>query len=339
MPAAIALLAVLVAGGVGLGAEQAAPGDALYPVKVSVNEKVAGAFQLDATNRAEWKIYLAERRLAEAEELASNGELSAEAVVELETRFDEHVEAYEEAVAELEAEENYEAIADLSARFESSLRAHRAILVEIATEAEADTRAEIENIITDIDAQIDNVTAVRAEAEAELDAELAGATEAEASASVEARLNAAETKVNNLISFFDKRSDRLSATAQSRLETRLEAVQADLAEARSTFEAEAYAETQDLIRSINDAVVETRTTITASGLLNLGGRTEAEMGMTDNESTTTDSADNNSEDQTTEDDENNGNNVGAEGNVEANTNGNANGEARGSGRVNVDIGL
>ena len=330
MPAVLVLLAILVAGGVGLGAEQSTPGEALYPVKVGINEKVRGAFNLSAENEADWRALLTERRLSEAERLALAGELSAEIVADLEARLEAHAAAYEENIAELKADENYAAIARVSARFESSLRAHRAILLEIASRVEGDIKNRLESLIADIDSEIAIVVAVRADAETRIDADLEGEVEAKTVAALEARLAATTTHLENLKRFVAEKSDRLSAEVKAEAEARLSEAEEDVAAAKARFEAKAYAEVQTLIRQIDDVVNETRTMVTAHGVLGLGLRA------------------NNDDDEDEGDDEDDENNKDNQTNIDANANvraesransDNTNAGANGYGQIKVDIGL
>src|SRR3989344_3616455 len=49
------VIALMLGGGVSFAAEGSLPGDALYPVKVSVNEEVRGAITVGAEAKAEWE--------------------------------------------------------------------------------------------------------------------------------------------------------------------------------------------------------------------------------------------------------------------------------------------
>ena len=62
----IVTLLVSAGGGVSIAAEGALPGDGLYPVKISINEKVVAAFSVSVDAAANWEARLAERRLEEA---------------------------------------------------------------------------------------------------------------------------------------------------------------------------------------------------------------------------------------------------------------------------------
>src|SRR3989344_5959660 len=69
------VLALLLGGGVTFGAERALPGDALYPVKIHINEQVRGFAIVTSEGRANWESNVASRRLEEAEKLAAQSKL------------------------------------------------------------------------------------------------------------------------------------------------------------------------------------------------------------------------------------------------------------------------
>lgn len=61
---------LLVGGGAAYAAENALPGDLLYPIKVHITEPVISRLTLTASQRAHWNIRTIERRLNEADALA-----------------------------------------------------------------------------------------------------------------------------------------------------------------------------------------------------------------------------------------------------------------------------
>ncbi len=85
-----ALTVMLVFGSVVYGAENALPGDFLYPIKVNVNESVQGAFLTSLEAKANWESEKFVRRLEEAESLVRMGKLDDKALEEVEARIDEH---------------------------------------------------------------------------------------------------------------------------------------------------------------------------------------------------------------------------------------------------------
>lgn len=110
MPIILAV-ALLFAGstGVSLAAQHALPGDFLYPVKVSVDEKVEGAFAVSTGAKASFDTTLADRRLSEAETLAAKGALTASAAGTLQASFTENTENASAHIVALESENSGDA--------------------------------------------------------------------------------------------------------------------------------------------------------------------------------------------------------------------------------------
>ena len=93
-------------------AQGALPGDLLYPVKVSINEKVEVALAPTQAARAQVQVRLAERRVDEAQTLASQGRLDKKTAETLTVDFDEHAA---QAVALVEPDEQEAASAPAQA--------------------------------------------------------------------------------------------------------------------------------------------------------------------------------------------------------------------------------
>jgi len=92
MRMALAGLLLFVFAGIGTvsAAQGALPGDLLYPVKVSVNEKVEIALAPTPAAKVEVQVRLAERRIDEARELSVRGRLDDKTAKTLTDDFDEH---------------------------------------------------------------------------------------------------------------------------------------------------------------------------------------------------------------------------------------------------------
>lgn len=84
------LLFVLVGSGTASAAQGSLPGDLLYPVKVSINEKVEAALAPSVAAKAEVAARQAERRVEEAQELAAQGRLDEKTADALTESFDAH---------------------------------------------------------------------------------------------------------------------------------------------------------------------------------------------------------------------------------------------------------
>ena len=132
---AFVLILTVIGSGTAYAAEGALPGDVLYPIKVNVNEKIAAAVAVSAEAKAAVHARLAERRMEEAQTLASRGTLTADAKAVLEANFESHATEVETIVSSVEARDPV-AAADISARFGSSLEAGSAVLAQLGSETD-----------------------------------------------------------------------------------------------------------------------------------------------------------------------------------------------------------
>ena len=127
------LIVFLVGGGTSYAAADALPGDILYAIKTRVNEPITSALALSPEAKASVSATLALKRIEEAEVLASEGRLSFETRVELESKFEEYVIEFEEKTALAEKEDAIEEVADVQSDFEASLKVHAAVLTELSS--------------------------------------------------------------------------------------------------------------------------------------------------------------------------------------------------------------
>src|SRR3990167_7445193 len=63
--AGVLVVVLASAGGISFSAEQTAPGEFLYPIKIGVNEKLFTAFAVAPEKKAAWSVQQTERRLVE----------------------------------------------------------------------------------------------------------------------------------------------------------------------------------------------------------------------------------------------------------------------------------
>lgn len=141
----VALLVILVVGGVSTAAEKALPGEPLYQVKTSVNENVLGLFAFSPQSKAQLHTELAVRRLEEVEKLAISGKLDATTTAQAENKIDGNLAVIKDSVKQLESQNNSTAAADTSSQAESSLKVHEAILDTLV-----DGSAAVNNAVQDM---------------------------------------------------------------------------------------------------------------------------------------------------------------------------------------------
>lgn len=90
-------------------AEDALPGDTLYPIKVRFNEELRGAMVSSPYQKVEWETERLERRLAEADLLAGTGRLTPDAEAEVAEAIKSHSDAAREGIASIRVADNDEA--------------------------------------------------------------------------------------------------------------------------------------------------------------------------------------------------------------------------------------
>lgn len=131
--AVTASLLLSMSGTAAYAAESALPGDMLYPVKIHVNESVRASLAVSAEAEAAVRASIAEERLREAEKLAADGRLSAEARARLASDFERQHTLAKELIGRVAARDAA-AGADLDVRLEGSIEAHRLVLATLGDE-------------------------------------------------------------------------------------------------------------------------------------------------------------------------------------------------------------
>ena len=241
------MIALLVSGGASMAAEQSLPGDALYPIKVGVNEEVRGWATISDESKAKWDTRRAERRLEETEKLASEGRLNAEARAEVKTNFESHAEDFEKRVGKIEAKKKIKASLEARSNFEAALNAHERVLTQIFEDAKEndrgddkkskeDIRVHIQPILLDVRAKLHTATEARSDAEAKVSAE----TNGEFKEAAEGKLKAAENKIQEVRDFLTRIKTSISAESHARAEAELKSAEEVLIIAKGEINVENY---------------------------------------------------------------------------------------------------
>lgn len=239
MPILLILALILGGGGVSFAAENALPGDVLYPVKVKVNEEVVAALAFSPEAKVNWEARRLERRLEEAEHLAEKGELKAEVRERIEENFERHAGRVRVRIAEFEAKD-LKAAADISSNLEVSLQAHARILAILATSTgQATTTAtEVGKLLFRIKTRGDDASRLRIE----IEAKVASSTQPEVKNAAEGKLKAAENKIEEVKKFIAAMQERLGEEATLEAEARLKVAENTVIEGRAKLEAKAFAD-------------------------------------------------------------------------------------------------
>jgi hypothetical protein len=141
MPIVLVLALLFGGGGTALAAQNALPGDTLYPVKVGITEKIEGAFAVSDEARASFETSLADRRLAEAEALAARGTLSDATAGELAMNVKTETENASSHIAAVNAKDPG-AAAVAETRLAAVISTHADILSRVAASSKAESTIE-----------------------------------------------------------------------------------------------------------------------------------------------------------------------------------------------------
>lgn len=132
----VVALVVFAGGSTSLAAEGSLPGDTLYGIKLSVNEKLEKALAVGEVARANVEVRHAQERLQEVELLAAQGTVEGVVLDEAIAKVEGHVERVSEAARILASEGDETAADAVHTRLSSALAAHAEIIRSQSEEAD-----------------------------------------------------------------------------------------------------------------------------------------------------------------------------------------------------------
>ena len=249
MPALIIALIITLSGGISAGANNSLPGDLLYPVKVSINERVKAAVAVSSESEADLALKLMDERLQETEQLATKSDLKAELVAQVDERFTVQADKLKDLIGKFEAEGKTEVVAKLTANLSALLRVHDQVLSQLREKLANIDPANIDKIQAKIKAEIKNADDinVRVETKVKNDADNATSTEPSTEhprieAAAKAKLEAAQHKIAEVDRFLNAQKDRVTEESWNRANAKLGEAKNLVAQGKVKLEAKAYAE-------------------------------------------------------------------------------------------------
>lgn len=129
----LVMLGLLMGGSASFAAENAVPGDVLFPVKVHVNENVRGAVAVTPKAKAEWEVRLVERRLEEVEKLAVDPTAPAAAQQTAQENLVDYTQDVEDRIAKFEEDEDSEDALETASNLSEVFNNHEDILASLNT--------------------------------------------------------------------------------------------------------------------------------------------------------------------------------------------------------------
>lgn len=175
--ALVLIFAVVIGGsGVSYAASNALPGDALYGIKVNVNEKIEGGLAFSSGTKVAVESKKVERRLEEAQALVKGNKLSTENKELLQEKIEEHIKDLEKEIDALKKDGDYALVLETTGKLAPVLEIHKDILIEKSLDENADEEnsatliATVENSIEKMTAEENDVLAFALDSEETADA-------------------------------------------------------------------------------------------------------------------------------------------------------------------------
>ena len=313
------IAALSLGGGTALAAEQAVPGDFLYPIKITLNEGVISALAITDEQEAEWQAKLAERRLEEAEELAAEDKLDKEVEDHLLAQFEKHLNKLSGRIEKLKAAGKNANAAKVLSKLESILEAHEVILDALENE-DGDTEDEDGDEDTDdededgdedgdkdslqdaVEEFADSIEEEREELDKELDDKNRGSS-TESQHAAEGKKKSMANKLAEVERFIIKmegKSDKQLFEARKVLEE----ARAQYTEAVTLLEAESYNEAFRLFQEAHRLVDSAKKLAKAEGKLEIRERRDHEREQKREDKDSNDEEDDDSDEDKYDDEEN-----------------------------------
>lgn len=231
------IITLMFGGGMGLAAEKALPGDSLYPIKSGLSEEARGWLSISEEARANWEVERVQRRLEEAEQLASRGSLNAENRAVIEANFQAQSERVRDRIAKFEGKENFNAAVGVSSNFEVALKAHERILARLFDEeTDADLKVEIKPIEIKVNTEASKAKNSREKNEGKISVSVKADTQSAA----EGKLKAVENKIEEVEKFIENMESKLGAEATVQAKARLTLANQTVVEGRAKLKSKIY---------------------------------------------------------------------------------------------------
>lgn len=253
----LATVLVLGGGGTAVAAQNAVPGDVLYPVKIGVNENIRSAFAIGANADARLQAELLAERVEEANTLAARGELSGEAAARAESNIAMQAEAAANAAVHADTDVRLAIASDVAAMVGGMRTA-------LATE----TSARANDAFARLTATSDTMLAVSDDAQANAKA----STMLAAEISVESRIERAEDRHAALTTVIGATSE-FSAETRADFEAKLKTAAEYLTEARASLAADAQAAAEASVEAADELMGEVESALSLMGSIEIDAET------------------------------------------------------------------
>jgi len=145
--AAMFAAVVITSGGTSFAASGALPGEALYSIKVNINEEIQSFVAPNPTAKAKVEVSRTEKRLEEAESLSKSGKLNAKTQAIIETNLERHSNTLKASIATLADEEAAATVKEVISGLNSTIEVREAVLSDLASSSASSTGGHLDAVI------------------------------------------------------------------------------------------------------------------------------------------------------------------------------------------------
>lgn len=158
--AAMCAAFVITSGGTSFAASSALPGEALYSIKVNINEEIQSFVAVTPDAKAKVGVQRTEKRLEEAETLSKSGKLDAHTQAIIEDNIERHSESIKENIADLAEDNATSTVKEVISNLNSSLEGHQVTLSNLASSTATSTSEHLDEIllkVNEVKKEIDDI--------------------------------------------------------------------------------------------------------------------------------------------------------------------------------------
>jgi len=202
----MAVLTVVVTFGVSYAANYALPGDALYPIKVGVNEKVLGLLYISDESKAKYDVELAQLRLEEIEKIANKYKLDERTKGKISDLLNGHIERVQKFSDKIKNDSNPELSLKIDSELEASLNAHKEILDELSKNKDSQFSDNVKEVLSNVNNKVKSIKKNRQNNESSF---VSKSFLNNNQLIVEGKLNAIENKINEVKKLIEANKDSM----------------------------------------------------------------------------------------------------------------------------------
>jgi hypothetical protein len=263
----IVVCVLLGSAGVSFAAQNALPGDILYPIKTGIAEKMVGLVLISDEAKAEYNINLTQIRLEETEAVIAKNKLSAKATETVRGLLDDHIADVQIKINRIKNKEDDQLAIELNSQLESLLKAHAQVIAALEQSDKGNNSAGAHAILSDLENTTNEIMSARKAVELNLSLQPTSIAKINA----EKKLGEIQSKIKKTKGFISNNIVNISGNDRVSSKQNIETAQGNIAVAdgivaqgESELKAGDYNKAYLLFQKASRAVDETEIGVSAS---------------------------------------------------------------------------